>query len=527
MSNTINAIIKAALDYAYNQNPALLVGINRTSLEQEMQEAFEATVPKTLTLDTTTPDFEGIYLSLVQELQAKPSWFDIIATGTGQTLLRNFSAGIAYTTFSTERALQESFPQIAFSDSGIAMGTRMLGVRLQRRIPSRVSTRLTRPDDGSIVTVPALTQFSIRGFDFFNREQIVFNTQDVSIDVTLYQGTVRTLSGTAEGIPYETIEVGSENGKISDEDVYVKVNGIPWEKKTIGMYHFLPEEKAFFEDTLPNGDAEIIFGNRTFGAIPALGDTIDITWVETEGLAADFPTIGLQVSQVGAASGIDITGETLSTIYGGSEALSMGFYKALSPHIRAANRRAVRRSDYRAVALKYPNVVDALFRGQAELNPGKRNWMNIIGATILTSLTTPWDSNQWDDFIVYMKEHCIFQTEILRLDPIPVDIAISGKVYCRPQANLEIVKSQLIKDTNIAFGPRLNAIGYSVYASDISDVLEGNDGYDELVEYCTDITPSGDTVLTGPTQYVRVTSVNLEMFYTTRGGFTGRKDLMS
>lgn len=526
MSDTINAIIKAALDYAYNQNSAFLVGLNRSNLELEMQAAFEAVVPTVLTLDSTQPDFEAVYLRLVQELQAKPTWLDIIPSGAGMTLLRNISAGIAYNNFGIERGLQESFPQIAFSDSGIAMGTRMLGVRLQRRIPSRVNTRLTRPDDGTIVTIPALSQFIIRGFDFFNRDQIVFNSFDVSVNATLYQGTIRTLEGIAEGIPYETIEIGSENGQISNEDIYVKVSGVDWERRAVGMYHFLPQETSFFEDTLPNSNVEVVFGNGAFGAVPPLGSPVAITWVETEGLAADFPTIGLQISQKNAQSGIDVTGETLSNIYGGAEAKSLGFYKAMAPHIRAANNRAVRRSDYRAVALKYPNVVDALWRGQAELNPGKRNWMNILGATILTSLDTPWNNLQWDDFIAYMRENGIYQTEILRMDPTPVDIAISGKVYCRPQANLELVKNKLLTDVSTAFGPRLNALGYSVFQSDIADVLEGKNEYEELVEYVTDIVPSADATVSGPTQYVRVTSVTLEMFYTTRGGFTGRRDLM-
>lgn len=527
MSASINAVIKAALDYAYDQNPAFLAGLDRSNLEQEMQNAFLAVVPTALTLDATTPDFESIYLRLVQELQAYPVWVDIITSGTGQTLIRNISAGIAYSTFSSERALQESFPQIAFSDSGIAMGTRMLGVRLQRRIPSSVNVRLTKPDDGQIYTIPALSQFTIRGFDFFNRQQITFNTLDTSLNVTLYQGTIHTLEGVAEGIPYETIEIGSENRQISNEDIYVAVNGEAWERRLVGIYHFGPEEKSFFEDTLPNGNVEIVFGNRTFGAIPAIGSSVDITWVETEGVAADFPTIGLQVSRLNAPSGIDVTGETLSAIYGGAEALSLGLYKALAPHIRSANKRAVRRSDYRAVALQYPNVVDALFRGQAELNPGKRNWMNIVGATILTSLPDPWSTVQWEDFINYMKESGIYQCEFLRLDPSPINITISGKVFCRPQANLEDIKNNLIRDVDVAFGPRLNALGYSVYQSDIADALEGKDDYNDLVEYVTDITPSGDTVVDVPTKYVRVVGVNLEMYYTTRGGFTGRKDLLS
>lgn len=525
MPSTVNVIIQTALDFAYDQNSLFFQNINRAALEAQLQAALDTVIPKELELDTTTPDFEAIFLKMIEALQTSDAWIDIIPSATGQTLLRNVTSGISYAVFGQEQALRESMVHLANADSSIMEGTRMLGIRPQRRIPSRVNVRLSRPDDGTIVTVPALTQFSIREFDFFLRDQVVFNANDITIDVTLYQGTVLELTGTSESIPYEKIEIGSENNMISDEDVYVYINGEQWERKTIGLYHFERDEKAFYDDTLHNGNVEVCFGNRIFGAIPPADAEVRIVWAETEGVGANFPTFGLQVTQINAQSGIDISGETLSAIYGGGERLLPGFYRAMAPNIRAANKRAVRRSDQRAIALQYPNVVDALFRGQAELNPGKRNWMNILGATILIKPDTPWTNYEWDQFIEYMNARNIYRTEYLRLDPTPVDIAISGKVYCRPSANLDQVKRDLELDVETKLGKRLGALGYSVYRSDIIDILEGADANEEIVEFVKDITPTGDTVLTSLTQYVRVTSVNLEMFYTTRNDYDGRRVL--
>lgn len=513
MADTINVIIQAALNYAYNQNSQFFLGVSRGELEIKMQEAFEAVVPAKLELDTTIPDFEGILLQVVQILQNSDAWKDIIPSSTGQTLLRNIVAGISYAVYGNERALQESFVHIAMSETSIMEGTRALGVRPQRRIPSRVNCRLTRPDNGTILTIPAMSRFSIRDFDFFNREQFVFNVFDVSLDVTLYQGTVLELEATAEGIPYERIEIGSENNKISDQDVYVTVAGELWERRSEAPFHFKKNEQCFYDDTLHNGNVEIQFGNGIFGKVPPMGELVKIQWAETEGVAANFPTFGLQVSQLEAQSGVDITGVTMSAIYAGNERLLPGFYRANAPYIRASNERAVRGLDYRTVALTYPGVIDALFRGQRQLNPGKRNWMNIIGATILTSV--PWSDLEWSTFIDYMKEKDIYQCEFLRMDPVPVDTVISGTVFCQPSTDLNIVKSRLIEDVHSAFGPRAGSLGYSIYNSDVSDVLEGRDEYAELVEYIRDVVPE-DIVLDSPVKYIRIVGVNLDMRYTTR-----------
>lgn len=513
MADTINVVIQAALNFAYNQNSQFFLGVNRGELELKMQEAFEAVVPDRLELDTTAPDFEGILLQVVQVLQNSDAWKDIIPSGTGMTLLRNIVAGISYAVFGNERALQESFVHIATSDTSIMEGTRALGVRPQRRIPSRVNCRFTRPDDGTILIVPPMSRFSIRDFDFFNRDQFVFNAFDVTLDVTLYQGTVFELEATAEGIPYERVEIGSENNKISDEDIYITISDEVWTRRTDAPFHFGKNEKCFYDDTLHNGNVEIQFGNGIFGMTPPIGETVRIQWAETEGVGANFPTFGLQVSQIDPQSGVDITGVTTSAIYAGNERLMPGFYRANAPYIRASNQRAVRRADYRTVAMNYPGVIDALFRGQAQLNPGRRNWMNIIGATILTDVV--WGALEWTTFIEYMNKFDIYKCEFLRMDPIPVDTVISGVVYCRPSTDLNVVKSKLISDITAAFGPRNGSLGYSIYNSDVTDVLEGKDEYEEAVEYVRNVVPT-DIVLDSPVKYVRITGVNLNMLYTTR-----------
>lgn len=520
---TIPVIVKTALDNLYANNLNISVSI-RSALETSLEAAIEAVVPKELKLDSTKPDFETIILRLVQELESDPVWYDILPAGTGQTLLRNIAAGISYLEFAVERALQETFPHSAFSPNSIFALTRMLGIRPQRRIPSSISVRLTRIDTDGIKTVPALTEWEIGDIRFFNREQITFSNFDIQKDVTLYQGSLVNLGAVATGVQFERIEFGSENGLISNDDVYVTVNDVPWKRYITRPFQFGPNEECFFESTLPNTNVEIQFGNKAFGKIPPVGADVSITWAETAGDSVSIPNPGLEVKPVVLLS-FAITGVTLGTVQGGDTARPAAFYKAMAPHMRAADSRASRRADYRSTALTYPGVVDALFRGQAELNPGRRNWMNIIGATILTKDAVPWNLAQWNAFVDWMQSnYAIYQCEFLRLDPIPSPIAISADVYCRPSAQLDEIKSEVEKQLVAAFAPRLGALNYSVYRSDITDILEGVDALADTIEYVDNILPVGNTVV-GATGWVQVTSVNITPKYTTRGAYVGRLDI--
>lgn len=525
-TNTISTVIKAALDYAYSQDNNFIFGIERSGIEAAMQAAVAAAIPTEVHLGTDNPDFEAVYLRLVQELQTDAAWYDILQSSTGQTLLRNICSGITYALFAVERGVQETFLHSAYSDSSVHMAARMLGVRPQRRLPAVVAVRLTRPDSGNGLTLDRFSQFTINDTRFFTREAISFNEFELTMDVILVQGVVLTMTATAEGLPFERVEFGSENGLISDQDVHVFVDGVEWTRRVNeGMHNFTRNELAFYESTLPNTNVEIQFGNRAFGRIPTTGAEIKIMWAETEGENANYAISGLTVSLYEPPSGVIVDGVTIGAIQYGAEALSTGFYRAMAPHVRASNKRAVRRSDYREKALEYPGVVDALFRGQAELNPGRRNWMNVIGATILMKDGSVMTPSQWIDFVNWMQtNYSIFQCEFLRLDPTPKLITISADVFCKQNSNLTAIKNDLLTNITNQYGPRRGVLGYSVFHSDIADLLEGTGKYDATISYCTNVLPAGDTLATA-TEWVKIDGVTLNMYYTTRDSYMGRLDL--
>lgn len=553
--STVNALVKSALDYAYAQDPNFLYYLGRANVEQQLQTALETVIPNEMTLSSTKPDFEAILLALVQKLQEDNVWKDVLHAGTGQTLLRNISSGITYLNFALIRATQNSMLHENASKNAVYQGMNFLGVDIRRKVPKRIKARLTIPDHNSPYSIERFTQFSIANVDYFNRERITYTEFDMTKDVILYQGTVYRQEGTAAGIPFETIDIGYENFAISDEDVYVAVDGVFWTRDpSLKPWMAKKDQEIFFTRTQETGNVQIRFGNKIFGKIPAQSSTIEIVWAET--LGSESELVNSDVNFSNNEGSLNVSGITLSASYGGDNELDTKFYATMGPRIRATNGKGVNRPSYMSLALEYPRVRDALIRGQAELAPGKRNWMNIVSITALTENGVPMDTAEWNEFVTFINDNSVYQLEYIRADPIIIEVDVAANVFCTTSANLGEIEARLSNEILDYTKPRRGAIGYSVFKSDASGILEGKlkdrdkktnkitvTDYSKLVEYSTGLTftysagfnpsvlPEGTgideegNVIADFICYIKIKNVNLDVKYTPRRTYAGRNDL--
>lgn len=455
------------------QAPQVFNYVNRSELETVLQQAFVDTIPDELTLNSEIIDFPGILLQFMQSLQSNTAWSDTSQTAVGQTLMRNIAAGIAHLNYGMVRANQNAFMLPGSSKETVYAAMNFLGVPLRRKVPAKIKVRLSIPDHDNPFTIPAFTSFVIDGTNFFNRKDIVFTVYETYKDVELVQGNIFTMEGTAEGIPYEKVEIGYENYNISDEDVYVYVNDIEWSNnKSLRPWMVGKNEKVFISKTLDTGNVLVQFGNNAYGKRPDKDDEIKIIWAETLGNAT--PSINTISEFTNNSLPLDVNGYVLSGIYGFDDELPLETYQNVGAQIRASNEVAVTRSSYVTVALQYPKIRDALFRGQAEIAPNKRNWINVVEATVLTSESKSLTENEWTEFSNYMNANAIYQVTLLRKDPLIVPVNIEANVYCNENTDLTTVKPKIINSILDFNNPKQGSIGYSLYNSDIYAMLEGS-----------------------------------------------------
>lgn len=529
-TNTINRIVVQAIDTLFEDSPGLFSGSDKTFFINSLQDAVTGIIGEEITLLKTEPDYEKVFLQLSQRLSQDPEWYDLIASATGGMLLRAVCAGIAYSQFAIERAVQETFLHAASSDNSIYAATRMLGVRPRRRLPAIVEVDLTRDDSVGIVIIPKLSQFTVGNIKFYNRKQITFQRGQLATTANLYQGQVVTEELTSTGQTFQSFELGLGNDSIADSDFRVLVDNEEWSVNQLGLWSIGKNATEYYETTSASKNLSIHFGNFSFGRIPARGAIIRVSYVETLGFEGNIPAADLEVSLDDDIEDVDVIGRTTSNAYGGDASKTTDYYKQLAPHHFSSKNRAVRRSDYRALATEQSGVEDALFRGQAELAPRRRSMMNVIGVTLLT--TTEWSEGQFNSWARTFKEdYAIYQCDFLNIPAENNVVDITATVYCRYDADLKEVKDRLESTIGAFFEPKLGHLGFSIYRTDITDILNGRDvnnpdeKLEQTIEYVVLDNPLTDFIFEDSTKYASLGKLNLTVEYTSRGGFSGRQDL--
>lgn len=521
---TVNAIVDSAIRNVMTSNPSLLAGVNKVTLNTLLSEAITAAIPVELDLSRVSPDYESVLLQLSSTLGANSAWYDTIPAATGQALLRMIASGIAYGQFSIERALQETFIQHASADSSIYAATEMLGVRIKRVVPAKVAVVINRLDSDQYLEIPRFSRFIINDVPFFNRAILSFSPNTISINADLYQGVVNTTKLKANGEDNFEFEVGVGSKDISDTDVYVSVNGFMWERSEDRPWSFQRNETKWLDTTAPNGNVKIRFGDGIYGKVPTAGSSIEVNWVQTLGEQAHNAVAQADLTYGGVSLNTILTGHSLGPVSGARDMDTAEFYVQNAPHIRASNDRAVRKSDYRTIALQFPGIKDALFRGQSELGPKRRSMMNVVGVTLLTETGLVTDY-LWDAFVAHMQERGIFQVEYIRLDPVQVNVALIANIYCVPGARLSEVQERLKLGIAELFKFKPGYLGYSIYLSDLSDTLEGMGVLGGIVDYIKIVQPIVDIVMPSKYAYANLESVVLNMHYSERTSYAGRLDI--
>lgn len=533
--SSINSLIKAALDEIYLQNPNFLYVTNRSDVEHELQNALQNIIPNDISLSTSKPDFEAIYLQCTQALQNSDLWRDAVPSSVGQTLIRNISSGIVYLHNAIMRATQIAFMKPGTPKSSVYQIMSHFGVNPRRKVPAKIPVQITVPDHQNSFVIPKFTNFVISGVNYFNREDFIYTEFELVKNWVLVQGTQFTQSGLADGIAYEKVEIGYENFLISDEDVYVSVNDKYWKRANYQPWNAKTLDEIYFVKTLETGNIEVMFGNNIFGKQLSSEDEVEVIWFETIGKST--PNIPSSTIFDTIVNGAPLQCITTGSLFDMDDELPTDFYINMGPHMRASEGGAVKRADYPVVACKYPNVRDALFRGQAELNPGKRNWMNIVEVSILQDTTLPMTNIEWERFITYLHNNSIDRLEYVRRDIFVIPIDISAKLHCTDASMLTMIKAAeeiAIQNMN---SPRRGAIGYSLFKSDVVQILEG-----DAVEYITDLKIEYSTGFDESTlpvdagfddegnivadyySYVAIRNVNLTPVYTPRRSYVGRRD---
>lgn len=419
-------------------------------------------------------------------IQSK-AWKGNLTTQVGTTLIDAIASLGAFCQQQINNAYENCFQDTAVLDDAIRAIAIMQGLRLTRRLPAAMQVRLSVT---SPAIVPAFSQFLCSGYYFFNREVITLEPDEPQT-VTLYQGLVQTKLFQGTGTELQSWISEESSFQISDEDVYVLINGQVIEKAYGSLWNYkgMP---AYMDGTTMEGRLLIQFGTSQFGSLPSVNDSVSVIYCITEGSTGNnYRTANAKVTLQGYS---DLEGTALENPSGGANQKSALAYKNNTAGSFGTYGSAVTKSQYSAIVNTYPGVVDAYTQAQRERNPADLKLMNVITVTGITS--SPWSEEQKQDFCEWCQHQSMYSTRFVWIDATPVPRNLNIEIYCYNSAVLSTVEQNAILALQTLFSARPGILMTNIYRSDIITTLRNADS---SIAYVIINEPLEDLIVTQPT----------------------------
>lgn len=450
------------------------------------------------------PDADLIHDKLLEKLTNNGDrdqlWTDLVTGATGSFITRMVSSVGSDAIFAVERGQHEAFLQIGRRPSSIYAGTQMLGVHIQRKIPSSITARIARDNSFGTKTILEYSSWTINGLKFFNRQRVYFS-QDIKIlDVNLHLGQFITESFVSDGTARQSFIFGAPGFATSDVDVMCSVtdlnndqNPVPYKVVTEGIWEYEASSMVAQVTTTIDGQCKVEFGNGISGFIPPVGHEILMQYVKVIDTPSNNDLALLNLipidSSVFCLTDNEVAGLTTSTLSRIVPERNPSFYSRNAPYIRSGKKFGNTRDNMRAIALEYPGVIDCVLRGQAEINPDDVRLMNIIEACLLTQ--TKWSTSEKNQFIYFMHNkscstrHFIFK----EAEPVILDFNVTLLLAERAQRDSAVLLAKDIIDEFFVLDEE--SLGKRFSEADLTEDFKQRivDPYGKLVTYAKVLSP--------------------------------------
>jgi hypothetical protein len=458
----------------------------------------QATIPVTaginphqLVFSDLTTDFNDFKNQMQGWLGTQSAWKGTLTTMTSTTLIDLNSSVGTFMATRLNRAMQDAYAETALNDNAIRAIAQMQGLRMTRYLPAQVKVQLKAPFD---VSIPALSQFSIGGKNFFNRKQITINA-GIEGSFFLYQGYVRTIiADDADGSDLQAYIADEDGFIISDQDVQVQINNILIPKALGGLWNYrnLP---AYSDLTMADGRLLIQFGGAGFGSIPQKNDVVVIKYAITDGASGDDPTLdGKEVTIPGFSA---VTGTAQGGSAGGSNDKDVVVYKNVASGSLGTYQSAVTKGQYAGLIATYPGLVDAVTQAQREINPMKLEWMNVIRVSGLTADPgNPWQQEQKEAFIEYLQQVTMYAPRFVYVDAIQMPRDVDVEVYVFNSVDTQKAEQATRLAITQLLSPRPGILMTNIYPSDIVTAIK--QALPGMVSYVIINKPLGPMMVTAP-----------------------------
>ena len=374
-------------------------------------------------------DFDSIYIDIENYIKSNNEIGSaLFPSDTGKALAELLAGLQANLNLRLETWVKNAYLPGADIKSAIYNLAYTLGSPPRRKVGASMTARLTLETSLSEnVTIPKNSVFSCRDQFWYNRDPVVILSGSTQIDFTIYQGEIVSETFLSNGSSFQSFILQEGSFNIDEDYLGVSISSTSWirERKSLIFYKDAENKDVFKESTNSDGTVSLLFGNTTFGNIPAVNNNIVVSYAKTVGIKSNSNNTGDEVKLITEILLIDTSPFTPTSISsltkatGGDDEESPETVKFTSPRLFAANERAVTRSDYEGFLKKYPGVAAVRAWGEKEEttrlgrnDPSTRN--QIYFSALKNSLQSKSDDAGQIQSLVSTYNFTISDTDILR-----------------------------------------------------------------------------------------------------------------
>ncbi len=335
-------------------------------------------------IDYMARDYDSFLRSMRAMIPEKlPEWKDYESEADfGNVLLQLFAHMGDILSYYQDRVANESFLGTAQNRHSIIHHLRLIGYQLSTAAPASAELTLFIPDTctediviqkgDAFATKSQKDTPSVR-FEYTREQHLTIEvepgTAKTYIGVPVEEGRLvkGELLGESEGTPNQRFPLAHPRlilrslgqGQKVHKDIILKIGlGYPQEEWTLQeSLAFSQQENDFIIEIDEHDRATIIFGDGTYGAIPAKGSEIRATYRVGGGTHGNVPAESIQTivnAPQLALQGVTVTNKDPAT--GGADRESIEHAVMHAPGVFRSLKRAVTAGDYEALALNYKGV---------------------------------------------------------------------------------------------------------------------------------------------------------------------------
>jgi len=436
-------------------------------------------------------DYDTIRTEMIARLPiiSEGKLTDLNESSISVTLVEVFAAIADMLGFYLDSNALEAFLPTVRQPENVYRLTKLIGYRIREMTSARADVRFTL---GNALTeevfIPKGTQLGTATGGGAGDIGLFTTTENTTIPigdtvselVEAIQGTPYNESCSGDGTAGQFVVLSVQEIDISTMEVYT--GNVKWTQEETFLYS-QREDFVYVVETDYLGVVRIYFGDGKYGRVPAVGETITVSYLKSAGSKGNVGagSIGLVFSDIRTVTSnskvTNISVTNPASAAGGSDRQSLEQVKTNAPGALAALYRPLTKYDYNALIARLGGVQHVNVWGEQEEDPPSyenMNWANVC--LVPTGGGLP-SENLRSLVRDYLLEWQPITVRIRFIDPEYIYLQVSMDVYVLPgysQENARIKITDSIREffdlENVRFGQDIRTSTFYKIAMSYTEV---------------------------------------------------------